>query len=88
MDRLCELNVAEQFANICKTTILQDAWKRGQRIVVHGLVYSLHDGLLRELGLSAVNRGSAELGYASLIQQRGAIVTPSVGKDAFVNEVL
>jgi carbonic anhydrase len=57
---LCELNVAEQFMNLCRTTILQDAWKRGQRIAVQGLVYSLHDGLLRELGLSADSACSAE----------------------------
>jgi carbonic anhydrase len=50
-DRLCELNVIEQVNNVCQTTIVQDAWARGQRVVVHGFVYSLNDGLLRGMGL-------------------------------------
>ncbi|MEO8600609.1 MAG: carbonate dehydratase [bacterium] len=50
-DRLCELNVIEQVTNLCRTTILQDAWERGQDVTVHGWVYGLHDGLLRELGM-------------------------------------
>ncbi len=50
-DRLCELNVIEQVANVCQTTVVQDAWARGQRVVVHGFVYSLSDGLLRSLGV-------------------------------------
>jgi carbonic anhydrase len=51
-DRLCELNVAEQVANVCQTTIIEDAWARGQDLTVHGLVYGLEDGLLRDLGVS------------------------------------
>ena len=53
VDRLCELNVAEQVANVCQTTIVEDAWARGQPLTVHGLVYRLEDGLLRDLGVSA-----------------------------------
>ena len=53
LDRLCELNVVEQVANVCQTTIVEDAWARGQELTVHGLVYGLHDGLLRDLGVSA-----------------------------------
>jgi carbonic anhydrase len=49
-NRLAELNVAAQVANVCHTTIVQDAWRRGQPLTVHGWIYSLHDGLLRELG--------------------------------------
>ena len=52
LDRLCELNVIEQVANLCQTTIVQDAWDRGQTVTVHGWVYGLQDGLLSELGLS------------------------------------
>ena len=52
IDRLCELNVVEQVANVCQTTIVGDAWARGQRLTVHGLVYGLEDGLLRDLGVS------------------------------------
>ncbi|MDO8652497.1 MAG: carbonate dehydratase [Undibacterium sp.] len=51
-DRLCELNVIEQVVNLCQTTIVQDAWERGQELTVHGWVYGLQDGLLSELGMS------------------------------------
>jgi carbonic anhydrase len=53
IDRLCELNVIEQVANVCQTTIVQDAWRRGQDLTVHGWVYGLQDGLVRDLGTSA-----------------------------------
>jgi len=49
-NRLAELNVAAQVANVCHTTIVQDAWQRGQPLSVHGWIYSLRDGLLRDLG--------------------------------------
>ena len=52
VDRLCELNVAEQVTNVCATTIVQDAWVSGQLLTVHGLVYGLRDGLLRDLRVS------------------------------------
>ena len=52
LDRLCELNVVEQAANVCETTIVQDAWSRAQELTVHGVVYGLRDGLLRDLGVS------------------------------------
>ncbi|MDE2460836.1 MAG: carbonate dehydratase [Gammaproteobacteria bacterium] len=51
LERLCELNAAEQAAHVCRTTIVQDAWKRGQPLTVHGWVYGLQDGLLRDLGV-------------------------------------
>ncbi len=50
-DRLCELNVAAQVANVCHTTIVQDAWRRGRPLTVHGWIYDLVDGLLRDLDL-------------------------------------
>jgi carbonic anhydrase len=49
VDRLCELNVVSQVANVCYTTIVQNAWSRGQPLSVHGWVYSLRDGLLQNL---------------------------------------
>ena len=52
MNRLCELNVVEQVRHVCETTIVQDAWDRGQGLAVHGLVYGLDDGRLRDLGTS------------------------------------
>ena len=48
-DRLCELNVIEQVANVCQTTIARDAWERGQELTVHGWIYGLRDGLLHDL---------------------------------------
>jgi len=48
-DRLCELNVLEQAINVCETTIVQDAWERGQVLTVHAWIYRLDDGLLRDL---------------------------------------
>ena len=51
-DRLCELNVIEQVRNVGRTTIVQSAWARGQEVVVHGWIYGLEDGLLRDLGCS------------------------------------
>ena len=51
-DLLCELNVIEQVGNVCQTTIVRDAWERGQPLTVHGWIYGLKDGLIRNLGLS------------------------------------
>ncbi len=52
IDRLCELNVIEQVAHVCQNSIVQEAWKRGQPLTVHGFVYDLGDGILRDMGLS------------------------------------
>ncbi|HUJ45158.1 MAG TPA: carbonic anhydrase, partial [Opitutaceae bacterium] len=49
-DRLCELNVIEQVANVCQTTIVRDTWASGRELSVHGWIYGLRDGLLRDLG--------------------------------------
>jgi len=51
-DRLCELNVIEQVINVSQTTVVRDAWTRGQPLSVHGWIYDLHDGLLRDLDVS------------------------------------
>ena len=51
-DRLCELNVIESVANVCQTTIVQDAWSRGQELTIHGWVYGVHDGLIRDLDMT------------------------------------
>ncbi len=50
LDKLCELNVLEQAKHVCRSTIVQDAWARGQPLTVHGWVYGLQDGLLHDLG--------------------------------------
>jgi carbonic anhydrase len=52
IDRLCELNVIEQARHVCQTTIVRDAWSRGRTLSVHGWIYSLRDGLLRDLGFT------------------------------------
>jgi len=51
-DRLCELNVTNQVENVARTNIINDAWLRGQAVSIHGWVYGLSDGLIRDLGLS------------------------------------
>ena len=58
VDRLCELNVIDQAENVCETTIVRDAWARGDSLTVHGLVYGLRDGLLRDLGVSVSEAGA------------------------------
>jgi carbonic anhydrase len=55
LEALCELNVLEQSLNVCETTVVQDAWARGQSVVVHGWVYGLHNGLLEDLEMTARN---------------------------------
>lgn len=62
-DRLCELNVIEQVANVARTTIVRDAWLRGQKVSVHGWIYGLKDGLLRNLKCTATSPESAETAY-------------------------
>ena len=52
LDRLCELNVKAQVANVCQTNIVQNAWKRGQKLTVHGWIFSIHDGILHDLKTS------------------------------------
>jgi carbonic anhydrase len=51
--RLCELNIIEQVVNVCQSTVVRDAWARGQALAVHGWIYHLEDGLLRDLGMCA-----------------------------------
>jgi carbonic anhydrase len=63
-DRLCELNVIEQAVHVCRTTIVQDAWRRGHRLTVHAWVYSLRDGLLRDLGFSPASADEVGDQYA------------------------
>lgn len=56
-DRLCELNVVEQVVNVSRTTVVREAWARGQTLAVHGWIYSLQDGLLRDLGRCVTAEG-------------------------------
>ena len=67
-DRLCELNVAEQVANVCATSIVQDAWRRAQSLAIHGWIYRLEDGLLRDLDLCIT--GPSDLGAIARVTGR------------------
>ena len=60
-DRLCELNVIEQVVNVAQTTVVRDAWARGQALAVHGWVYSLDDGLLHDLDVCVTNEEDVAL---------------------------
>lgn len=66
-NRLCELNVIEQVANVCNTTIARDAWERGQELAVHGWVYSLEDGRLHDLNSTVTNLAEAATMYESAL---------------------
>ncbi len=68
VDRLCELNVIEQVRNVCQTTIVLDAWERGQPLTVHGWIYGLKDGLLRDLGVTASSTREAADSYVGAVQ--------------------
>ncbi len=65
--RLCELNVIEQVMNVCQTTIVEDAWSRGQPLSVHGWVYSLLDGRVRQLGMDASGPQDLKTSYAAAL---------------------
>lgn len=72
LDRLCELNVLEQAANVCRTTIVQDAWRREQPLSVHAWIYRLTDGLVQDLGFSASGAKAAIDEYARALQRLSA----------------
>ena len=83
MDRLCELNVLEQVLNVCQTSIVRDAWQRGQELTVHSWIYGLHDGLIRDLGMAvgswnevgpAHRKSVASLGRTDLNNPKAVIV--------------
>jgi carbonic anhydrase len=61
---LCELNVLEQSMNVCETTVVQDAWQRGQAVVVHGWIYGLHNGLLEDLRMTVLKADDVPSAYA------------------------
>ena len=71
IDSLCELNVLEQAVNACRTTIVQDAWQRGQPLRVHALIYDVADGLLQELGFGPSREEEVVPMYESALQTSG-----------------
>jgi carbonic anhydrase len=68
VDALVELNVLEQALNVCQTTVVQDAWARGQEVVVHGWVYGLHNGLLNDLKMTATSIEAVHAAYAEALE--------------------
>ncbi len=80
LDALCELNVLEQSLNVCQTTVVQDAWARGQEVVVHGCVYGLHNGLINDMRMSVASADALAGVYAQALddlRQRCAAHCPS-----------
>ncbi len=66
-DKLCELNVIEQVLNVSQTTIVQSAWERGQELAVHGWIYSLQDGIIRDLNIRIADSDELAASYATAI---------------------
>ena len=67
-DRMCELNVVEQVLHVSQTTVMRDAWARGQDVTVHGWIYSLVDGRIRDLGVDAATAADAERAVALAVR--------------------
>jgi carbonic anhydrase len=67
IDRLCELNVVEQVHHVCQTSIVRGAWERGQPLAVHGWIYDLRDGLLRDLRCTVTGAAEVEGTYAQAV---------------------
>jgi len=67
VDRLCELNVVEQVVNIAQTTVMKDAWQRGQPVTVHGWCYGLQDGLVRDLDMSIARERDLRDAYLAAV---------------------
>lgn len=72
LDKLCELNVIEQTINVCQTTVVQSAWERGAEFAVHGLIYSLQDGLLQDLNISLTNEAELLAARQRMISENAA----------------
>ncbi len=71
LNRLCELNVIEQVLNVSRTTIVQNAWGRGQELAVHGWIYGIGDGLLRDLDICITNQRELLTAYEEAIRTPG-----------------
>ncbi|NYE63130.1 carbonic anhydrase [Duganella sp. 1224] len=76
-ERLVELNVVEQVTNVCATTIVQDAWDRGQDLTVHGWVYGINDGKLMDMGIAVSGRDQLAPAVAQRLAQYDAVAAPA-----------
>ena len=65
---VCELNVIEQVVNVCRTTVVREAWRRGQELRVDGLIYGLEDGLLRDLGVCVGSQEEIAASYEKALR--------------------
>ncbi len=74
LDALVELNAIEQVVNVCQSTVLQDAWARGQQISVHGWVYGVHDGLLQDLKITVSGLDGLEAVYLAAVEAVSASI--------------
>ena len=72
LNRLCELNVIEQVLNVSRTTIVQNAWGRGQELAVHGWIYGIGDGLLRDLDICITNQTELLVAYEHAVGNSGS----------------
>lgn len=69
--RLCELNVIEQVTNVCQTTIVQNAWESGQELAIHGWIYGLSDGIIRDLNVSITSQDQLPAVYKKAVAASG-----------------
>lgn len=84
LDALCELNVLEQSLNVCQTTVVQDAWERGQEVVVHGWVYGLHDGHIKDMRMTVEHPEALGAAYAEALSELKKRHTPQPAADSAV----
>jgi carbonic anhydrase len=80
VDALCELNVIEQAENVCQTTVVQDAWQRGQAVVVHGWFYGLHNGLLQDLTMTVAGSDEVQPAYERAVTEVYARYDPAAAQ--------
>lgn len=66
---LCKLNVIEQVINVCQTTIVQEAWEKNQKLAIHGFIYSLKDGMLKDLGITIENMEETSIRHQQAVKQ-------------------
>lgn len=71
LNKLCELNVIEQVMNVSRTTIVQNAWDLGQELAVHGWIYGIRDGLLRDLDICITNQSELTTAYEAAVRASG-----------------
>ena len=79
VDRLCELNVLEQALNVCRTTVVQDAWQRGQHVAVSAWIYSVADGLVRDLGFCVTADDDKQAMFERALSRVGRLTVDATG---------